>query len=193
MAMRLLVGALALLATSVHGQNFAAYTEAVSGVEYNIAIPEVAAAPFDVYLSIVAPANITYAAVAFGGCMLRSPLLVAWKNNTNVVASPRWATEYHPPTLYNGTTVSVLKTSSVNSTYWTANLVCTGCSTWLGGSVNALGSATFGYGVANRTLGNPAMVNSSIPFHNVGRGHFEVNITSARNSQSQFDALKSPM
>jgi Cytochrome domain of cellobiose dehydrogenase len=92
MAMRLIVGALALLATAVRGQNFAAYTEAVSGVEYNLAIPEAAAAPFDVYLSIVAPANITYAAIAFGGCMLRSPLLVAWKNNTNIVASPRWAT-----------------------------------------------------------------------------------------------------
>lgn len=92
MAMRILVGALALLATSVRGQNFAAWTEAVSGVKYNIAIPEVATAPFDVYLSIVAPANITYAAMAFGRCMLRSPLLVAWQNNTNVVASPRWAT-----------------------------------------------------------------------------------------------------
>jgi len=77
------------------------YTEAISGVEYNIAIPEVAATLFDVYryLSIIAPPNITYTAMAFGGCMLRSPLLVAWKNTTNIVASPRWATFCSPKTM----------------------------------------------------------------------------------------------
>lgn len=91
MAISLLVGALALLTTTVYGQKTVAWTEATSGVVYNLAIPEVAAAPFDMYLSIAAPINVTWAVVAFGGCMLRSPLVVAWKNNTNVVAAPRWA------------------------------------------------------------------------------------------------------
>ncbi|KAE8454583.1 hypothetical protein EG329_000206 [Mollisiaceae sp. DMI_Dod_QoI] len=188
--MRLLLSALALLATTVCGQKMAVYTEATSGVQYSLAIPEVATAPFDVYLSMVAPINNTYAAMAFGGCMLRSPLLVAWKNDTSIVASPRWATAYHPPAPYNGTTVTVIKTSSVNATHWTANLLCTGCSSWLGGSVNSMGSATFGFGVSNHPVANPGNANSSIPFHNVNRGHFEVNITNARNSQSDFNTLK---
>src|SRR6187402_1935065 len=99
--------------------------------------------------------------------------------------------EYHPPTFYNGTTVSVLKTSSVNATHWTANLLCAGCSSWVGGSVKSSGSATFGFGVSNRPVTNPASVDSSFPFHNVGKGHFEVNITDARNSQTEFNTFRS--
>ena len=90
---------------------------------------------------------------------------------------------------YNGSVVTVQKTSSVNATHWTANLLCTGCSAWVGGSVKSTGSATFGFGVSNHSLGTPASLNTSIPFHNVGKGHFEINITSARNSPSDFAAL----
>jgi len=88
--MRLLLNTVALLATAVSG-SVISYTESVSGVLYNVAIPEAAAAPFDIYTSIVSPINMTWAAIAFGGCMLRSPILVAWANGTNVAVSPRWA------------------------------------------------------------------------------------------------------
>ncbi|KAG4436248.1 hypothetical protein IFR05_008267 [Cadophora sp. M221] len=189
--MRFLVSSLALLATAAHGQKKVAWTEATSGVVYSLAIPAVDSAPFEVYLSIVAPANITWAAVAFGGCMLRSPLVVAWKNSTNVVAAPRWATEYHPPGLYNGTSVVVSKSSSVNATHWTANLLVNGGSSWYGGSVKSSGSVTFGWGLSSRPLANPASVDSSIGFHNVGKGHFEIDITAARNSPSDFESIKS--
>ncbi len=86
-----LLSTVALLATAVNG-SLLSWTEAVSGVQYSVAIPEVAAAPFDIYTSIVAPINMTWAAIAYGGCMLRSPILVAWANGTNVAVSPRWAT-----------------------------------------------------------------------------------------------------
>ena len=86
-----LLGAVSVLATVVSG-SVVSYTEAVSGVQYNVAIPETAAAPFDIYTSIVSPINMTWAAIAFGGCMLRSPILVAWANGTNIAVSPRWAT-----------------------------------------------------------------------------------------------------
>ncbi|TVY81796.1 Cellobiose dehydrogenase [Lachnellula suecica] len=187
--MRFLVGSLALLAATVCGQNLVEWTEASSGVQYSIGIPEAAAAPFDVYLSITAPANITYAAIAFGGCMLRSPLLVAWKSNSSIVTSSRWAAAYHPPTIYNGTAVAISKTSSVNSTYWTAELVCSGCSSWLGGSVGAFGNVPLGWALSSSPLANPASSNGSIPYHNVGKDHFEINITNARNTPSQFGAL----
>ncbi len=92
MAIRLLIGVLALLATSVRGQKTVEWTEATSGVQYSLGIPQVAAAPFDVYLSIVSPVNNTLAAIAFGGCMLRSPLLVVLKNDITSVVAPRLAT-----------------------------------------------------------------------------------------------------
>jgi hypothetical protein len=91
LAMRLSVSTVALLATVASG-SVLSLTEPVSGVQYSVGIPEVAAAPFDIYTSIVAPIDVTWAAIAFGGCMLRSPLLVAWAYGTNVVVSPRWAT-----------------------------------------------------------------------------------------------------
>jgi Cytochrome domain of cellobiose dehydrogenase len=89
--MRFQIGSVALLASAAQGA-LVSYTEAVSGVQYNVGIPEAAAAPFDVYTSIVAPISMTYAAISFGGCMLRSPILVAWANGTNIAVSPRWAT-----------------------------------------------------------------------------------------------------
>ncbi|KAH8752456.1 hypothetical protein F5882DRAFT_268324, partial [Hyaloscypha sp. PMI_1271] len=155
-----------------------------SGVQYSVGIPEVAAAPFDIYTSIVAPIDVTWAAVAYGGCMLRSPLLVAWPHDTNVVVSPRWATAYHPPALYNGTIAKVLKTSTVNATHWKADVVCCGCSSWFGGaaSVPAMGDTFFGYAVSNLSIADPASPSTSIGFHNVVKGHWEFNITDARNS-----------
>jgi Cytochrome domain of cellobiose dehydrogenase len=89
--MRLLAGTVALLATAVNG-SLLSWTESVSGVQYSVGIPEAAAAPFEIYTSIVAPINMTWAAIAYGGCMLRSPILVAWANGSNVAVSPRWAT-----------------------------------------------------------------------------------------------------
>jgi hypothetical protein len=89
--MRLPVGIVALLATAASG-SLVSWTESVSGVQYSVGIPEAAAAPFDIYTSIISPISMTWAAIAFGGCMLRSPILVAWANGTNVVVSPRWAT-----------------------------------------------------------------------------------------------------
>jgi hypothetical protein len=59
--------------------------------------------------------------------------------------------------------------------------------------VPAMGSAVFGFGVSNHSLGNPAMLTTSIPFHNVNKGHWELNITTARNSASDFKMLTSTM
>jgi hypothetical protein len=84
------IATIALLASAANSA-LVSYLETVSGVQYSVGIPEAAAAPFDVYTSIVAPINNTWAAIAFGGCMLRSPILVAWANGTNVAVSPCWA------------------------------------------------------------------------------------------------------
>ncbi|KAF8858824.1 CBD9-like protein [Acephala macrosclerotiorum] len=181
--MHLLVATLALFTAAVCGQKTVTWTEASSGVQYNFTIPEAVAAPFDIYVSIALPVNNAYAAIAFGECMLRSPLLVAWENDTNIV--------YHPPASYNGTSVTLYKSSSVNAIHWKATFLCAGCAAWEGTSVKAMESAAFGWGVSNHTLANPASANTSIPFHNVGKGHFEMNITSARNIQSEFETLKS--
>ncbi|KAH6676779.1 hypothetical protein B0J14DRAFT_586295 [Halenospora varia] len=180
-----------LLATASFAQNIVSWTEGGSGARFSLAIPDEQDAPFNIYGSIVVPVNTTWASIAFGGCMLRSPLVVAWRNSTNVVVAPRWATAFHPPEIYADAEITLLKSSSINSTHWTANWVCTGCSSWEGGELKALGNIPLGWGMSNRPVRDPASVNSSIPFHNVGMGHFEVNITNARNSEAYFAALTS--
>ncbi len=47
----------------------------------------------------------------------------------------------------------------------------------------------FGFGVANRTIAQPGNVNGSIPFHNVAKGHMEVDITAARNPDYDWAML----
>lgn len=81
----------ALLSSPTHGQKALGWNEPTSGVTYGLAVPEAASAPFDVLLSIVAPAKAGWVGWAAGGCMLRSPILVAWPNGNTTVVSSRWA------------------------------------------------------------------------------------------------------
>jgi hypothetical protein len=98
---------------------------------------------------------------------------------------------YHPPALYNGSIAKILKTSTVNATHWKADVVCCGCSSWFGGaaSVPAMGDTFFGYAVSNLSIADPASPSTSIGFHNVVKGHWEFNITDARNSAGDFSKL----
>ena len=86
---------LALAASaSVQAQSpaLSSFTDASANLTFKLAIPEKASAPFPLLMSITAPISVSWAGFATGGCMLRSPLIVAWANKTNVVVSTRWAT-----------------------------------------------------------------------------------------------------
>jgi hypothetical protein len=48
--------------------------------------------PFDIVLQIVAPSNTGWAAVAWGGSMVKNPITVGWPNGQSVTISSRWAT-----------------------------------------------------------------------------------------------------
>ena len=99
--------------------------------------------------------------------------------------------QYHPPTPYHNTTITTYKTSSVNATHWTANFLCSeGCSNWYGGDIDPNNNnATLGHGTSSRPVSQPGNVNSSIPFHNVNKGHFVIDLTKAKRSAADFDAL----
>jgi len=62
------------------------------GINVSIAIPDVDEGPFDILVKIAAPAKAGWAAVAWGGQMLRNPLSVAWPNEDGAIVSSRWAT-----------------------------------------------------------------------------------------------------
>ncbi len=90
---------------------------------------------------------------------------------------------------YTKTTIAGYKSSSVNTTHWTATFLCSdGCSDWYGGAIDPNhNNATFGYGVSSRPVAQPANINSSISYHNVAKGHFDIDLTKAK--RAEFDAL----
>jgi hypothetical protein len=71
---------------------YAQFSSSTSGTTFRIAIPEVAKAPFDTLVQVVAPSTVGWAAIAWGGSMSLNPLTVAWMNDQNGVVSSRWAT-----------------------------------------------------------------------------------------------------
>lgn len=65
----------------------------VNDLTFRIAIPDVASAPFDILLQVVAPvATAGWAGLAWGGKMANNPLTVGWANGNGIVVSSRWAT-----------------------------------------------------------------------------------------------------
>ena len=84
------------LATSLAlatAQNMSSFTDPTANLTFKLAIPaDKNSAPFPLLMSIAAPVGVSWAGFATGGCMLRSPLIVAWVNGTGVVVTTRWAT-----------------------------------------------------------------------------------------------------
>lgn len=71
---------------------FSEYKVASHDITFRIAIPETAAAPFDVLLQIVAPVAVGWAGLAWGGKMTANPLTVGWPSGKAAIVSSRWAT-----------------------------------------------------------------------------------------------------
>lgn len=72
---------------------FSEFSTPSSNIIYRIAIPDVASAPFDILLQIIAPVSTTgWAGLAWGGSMTKNPLSIAWASGSTAVASSRWAT-----------------------------------------------------------------------------------------------------
>lgn len=75
---------------------FSEFTVAAQKITYRIAIPETAAAaaPFDIYLQIIAPkATAGWAGIAWGGKMSNNPLTIGWalpNGGNGSVVSSRW-------------------------------------------------------------------------------------------------------
>lgn len=70
---------------------YQSYTDS-NGISVRFALPQTNATPFDLVIQIVSPVQNKWVGLAFNGRMQYNPLLVAWPNNANIVASPRWAT-----------------------------------------------------------------------------------------------------
>lgn len=71
--------------------NTVSFSDAGVGLEISLAIPDAKSAPFPMYMTMTAPTSVGWGGFATGGCMLRSPLILAWPNGDNVMVTTRWA------------------------------------------------------------------------------------------------------
>jgi hypothetical protein len=63
-----------------------------NGIHYRVAVPPDAVAPFDVALQVVAPNNVGWAGISWGGKMVYNPLTVVWPDGDAITLSSRFAT-----------------------------------------------------------------------------------------------------
>ncbi|KAJ4398968.1 hypothetical protein N0V85_006148 [Neurospora sp. IMI 360204] len=171
---------------------FSEFTVAAQKITYRIAIPEVAAAPFDIYLQIIAPkATAGWAGIAWGGKMSNNPLTIGWalpNGGDGSVVSSRFTSGHSAPGAYSGATYTVLPSTTANATHWQLDVLCQGCSKWANGSLNPNGANAFAWAKATKAVANPASNSSSFSSHD-GKAVWSHDLSLARVPQSAFDAL----
>ncbi|KAE9372398.1 iron reductase domain protein [Stipitochalara longipes BDJ] len=149
-----------------------------SSIIYRIALPEpVNVTNYDVVLQVVAPKDVGWAGLAWGGTMLDCPLTVAWANGQTLMISSRYASQHALPPTFSGAAYTILKTGThVNSTHWQFTAKCTGCTYFSNGGSGSSKTQLSPTGVnhlawAAATAGakppNPSSNTSSLNVHDV--------------------------
>lgn len=165
-----------------------------NGIVFRIALPEAQTAPFDTVLQIVSPIKNGWVGFSWGGTMPYVPLTIGWMNsaaNTTIYSS-RMAFGLSLPQPYDGAEYSYLKGTGYNTTHWTLNVRCRGCSQWHdvdGKLISIDGAASaqkFAYGLATKAPAQPANNRSTFNVHNTF-GNYIFNLTQGQNAK--FDAL----
>jgi len=158
----------------VFSQYVVPYTLSES-ITFRIAVPSPVAAdqPYDTVLQVVAPLDVGWNGLSWGGQMTYSPLTVSWANNKNVVVSSRYTTQHAAPPVYNGSQYTVFKTGThVNKTHFQFTAKCTGCTSFSGSDgtptvVNPTGTNRLAFAYASSRAFNPSSNLSSFPVHDV--------------------------
>lgn len=165
---------------------------------FRIAIPSDASTsqPYDVILQIHSPIANTWAGFSWGGGMTLNPLTVAWPNGNQgqVTVSSRWSQGRTTPGVYSGATLTKLSQSR-NSTHWSVEVACKGCSKWTGSyggnlSLNAGSAQQFAWAISRTSVPQPANSASSFPVHN-NQGMFSEPLDFAKNDRTAFNSYLS--
>lgn len=89
------------------------------------------------------------------------------------------------PTVYSSATYKTVSASN-NGTHWTVETVCSGCSTWSGGSLSTTGTDTFAWAVGRNAVSQPADPGSSFSVHDT-IGTFSGALSQGTVPQATFD------
>ncbi|KAH7357665.1 cellobiose dehydrogenase-like protein [Pyrenochaeta sp. MPI-SDFR-AT-0127] len=165
-----------------------------NGITLGIALPKGKTAPFDTILQIVSPIKNGWVGFSWGGTMPYVPLTIGWVNNasSSTIYSSRMAYGLSLPQPYDAAEYSYIKGTGYNTTHWTLNVRCRGCSQWHdvdGNLVSIDATATaqkFAFGLASTMPAQPANNRSMFNVHN-SFGSYRLNLTQGQNAD--FDKL----
>ncbi|TLS27786.1 hypothetical protein PpBr36_00761 [Pyricularia pennisetigena] len=121
----------------------------VNGVCYTIGVPASSqtAGRGNIYFQIKAPASFDWVALATGSNMANCNIFLVYKDGRgNLTVSPRRGTRYTPPTLDQSSTaakLTLLSGSGISGDVMTANLRCSNCESWSGGSMSLNGQGSW--------------------------------------------------
>ncbi|KAI4959927.1 hypothetical protein J4E86_001545 [Alternaria arbusti] len=111
-----------------------------TGVCYGLNIPERTASSGsgDIFFQISAPSNYEWVALGQGSGMPNSNIFVVYTSGSgnNVTLSPRSTSSYQPPSPNDAAQVTLLEGSGVSNGVMTANVRCSNCNSWSGGTMD---------------------------------------------------------
>ncbi|ERS98681.1 CBD9-like protein [Sporothrix schenckii 1099-18] len=165
------------------------YTLNNAAITFRVAVPSGVPANtnFDVVLQIVAPRDVGWAGLAWGGGMTQNPLAAAWGTSTGAIISSRWATGHYLPQAYAGSTYQIFKKGTKNNgTHWQVTAKCSGCTSYAYGSSSIIsrlsptGSNRFAFAYSALKPSNPSLNTSDFGEHSV-IGYWNHDFGSAAN------------
>ncbi|KAF2471707.1 cellobiose dehydrogenase-like protein [Lindgomyces ingoldianus] len=159
-----------------------------NGVLIGVAMPNVTVAPFETVLQIVSPIKNGWVGIAWGGTMPYVPLTIGWVNNASntTIYSSRMAYGLSLPQPFTGAEYSYLKGTGYNTTHWTLNVRCKGCSQWadVDGKARSLdpqnATMPFAHAYASKLPAQPANNRSTFNVHSAF-GHWTLDIALGKN------------
>ncbi|KAK0251690.1 hypothetical protein B0A54_14918 [Friedmanniomyces endolithicus] len=98
----------------------------------------------DIYFQLSAPTSYQWVALGQGSLMAGSNIFVMYTsaNGNNVTVSPRLGLGYRQPLHDTAAHITVLEGSGVSGGVMTANVRCSNCDSWSGGSMNVAGTSS---------------------------------------------------
>ncbi|KAK0709205.1 hypothetical protein B0T26DRAFT_653749 [Lasiosphaeria miniovina] len=174
---------------SVTGLNYSSYTND-RHITYRVAIPDPLPGnlEYDTVLQVIAPIDVGWAGLAWGGAMTYNPLAIVWANGTNnVVVASRIAYGYYSPPAYPQANYTVLKTGThINATHWQVTAKCSGCSKWGDDDIGFTEldpqyQVTFGFAYGNNPVDTPSSIASTFGIHD-SIGHPVYDLQVAKNA-----------
>jgi hypothetical protein len=132
----------------------------------------------DIYMQITAPTSYSWVGLGQGSSMSGSQIFVIYTDSSgkNVTLSPRLGSGHAMPTYNSNAQVFLLGGSGVSNGQMIANIKCSSCSSWNGGSMDLTGSK-FGFIFAAKSGSqlNSDSPSASIQQHGNTRGTISFN------------------